>query len=244
MWQDSMKCDSTYINIQFHFLLVHSFEFVLNFHTAKMSERRCWYEDHDGHILTWLVAMWRDLLMCDSTRLSLSEPKVQYVAVCCSVLQCVAVCSLICDTTDLSLSEPKVQCVAVCSLICNSTDLSLSEPKVQCVAVCCGVLQCVAVCCSVLQCVAVCSLICNSTDLSLRTKRAVCCSVLRCVAQCVAVCCSVLQCAHWYVTRLIHILITFRAPASARRSRRVLTHIQRLERGGEACGYRLAGWCE
>jgi len=44
-----------------------------------------------------------------------------YDKVCCSVLQCVAVC---------------LQCVAVwCSVL-------------QCVAVCCSVLQCVAVCCS------------------------------------------------------------------------------------------------
>ena len=52
-----------------------------------------------------------------------------YVAMCFSVLQCVAVCC---------------QCVAVCCSV------------LQCVAVCCDMLQCVAVCCSVLQCVAVC----------------------------------------------------------------------------------------
>ena len=173
MWQDSMKCDSTYMNMQLHFLLVHSFGLVLNFHTAKMSERTCWYEDHDGHIFTWPVAMWHDLLMCDSTCLSLSQPKVQCVAVWCSVLQCVAVCSLICNSTDLSLSEPKVQCVAVCCSL------------LQCVAVCCRVLQCVAVCCSVLQCVSVCTLICDSTDLSLSEPKV---QVLRSVLQCVAVC--------------------------------------------------------
>ena len=47
---------------------------------------------------------------------------------CCSVLQCVALCVAVC-----------------CSVL-------------QCVAVCCSVLQCVAVCCSVLQCVVVCLL--------------------------------------------------------------------------------------
>ena len=51
------------------------------------------------------------------------------VAVCCSVLQCVAVC---------------VACVAVCCSV------------LQCVAVCCCVLQCGAAYCSVLQCCAVC----------------------------------------------------------------------------------------
>ena len=55
-----------------------------------------------------------------------------FVAVCCSVLQCVEVCCSV------------LQCVAVCSSM------------LQYVAVCCSVLQCVAVCCSVLQCVAVC----------------------------------------------------------------------------------------
>ena len=52
---------------------------------------------------------------------------MQCVAVCCSVLQCVAVASV--DVFDC-----EVQC-------------SVS----QCAAVCCSVLQCVAVCFSVLQ---------------------------------------------------------------------------------------------
>ena len=47
-----------------------------------------------------------------------------YVAVCCSVLQCVTVyCSVL-------------QCVEVCRSV------------LQCVAVCCSVLQCLGVCCS------------------------------------------------------------------------------------------------
>jgi len=45
-----------------------------------------------------------------------------YVAMCCSVLQCVVVCFSV------------LQCVAVCCSV------------LQCVAVCCSVLQCVAVC--------------------------------------------------------------------------------------------------
>ena len=47
---------------------------------------------------------------------------------CCSVLQCVAVC---------------------CSVLLESVQGDLR--RIQCVAVCCSVLQCVAVCCSVLQ---------------------------------------------------------------------------------------------
>ena len=54
------------------------------------------------------------------------------IAVCCSVLRCVAICC------------SGLQCVAICCSV------------MQCVAVCGSVLQCVAVCCSVLQCVAVC----------------------------------------------------------------------------------------
>ena len=95
---------------------------------------------------------------------------MQCFAVCCSVLQCVAV-----------------------HVFCNSQLTCLKDPA--CVAVCCSVLQCVlqcvAVCCSVLQCVAVCCSACImklTVDVPERAK--VCCSVL----QCVAVYCSVLQC--------------------------------------------------
>jgi len=51
--------------------------------------------------------------------------------VCCSVLQCAAVC-------------------------CSASSLLVQQSELKCVAVCCRVLQCVVVCCSVLQCVAVC----------------------------------------------------------------------------------------
>ena len=57
--------------------------------------------------------------------------------VCCSVLQCVAVC---CNVRQYGT------CLNTCVEI-----LSCSWA----IAVCCSVLQCVAVCCSVLQCVAV-----------------------------------------------------------------------------------------
>ena len=66
---------------------------------------------------------------------------------CCSVLQCVAVCCsvlLFADdyTWHISLHLP--------SVFIDGTCVSRSY-------MCCSVLQCVAVCCSVLQCVAVCS---------------------------------------------------------------------------------------
>ena len=61
-----------------------------------------------------------------------AESVSQCVAVCCSVLQCVAA------------DENEELWVRVrCSVL-------------QCIAVCCGVLQCVAVCCSALHYVAVC----------------------------------------------------------------------------------------
>ena len=83
-------------------------------------------------------------------------------AVCCSVLQCVAVC---CSVVQCSV----VQCVAVCCNVLKLLRCSLLQSFAefrsmlqcvgqcvgQCVAVCCSVLQCVAVCCSVLQCGAV-----------------------------------------------------------------------------------------
>ena len=98
---------------------------------------------------------------------------------CCSMLQCVAVCS-----------SPRVcivlQCVAVCCSHCTMfrcvavhNCLVLVRCSVlQCVAVCCNLLPRVAVCRSASQCAAVCP--------SASQYVAVCCSVL----QCVAVCCS------------------------------------------------------
>jgi len=92
-------------------------------------------------------------------------------AVCCSVLQCVAV------SVAMSSGQPKKR-QGLC------TPIAPIYSVLQCVAVCCSVLQCVAVYCSVLQCVSLrvveCLVVCV----------AVCCSVL----QCTAVCCSVLQC--------------------------------------------------
>jgi len=64
------------------------------------------------------------------------------VAVCCSVLQCVAVWC--------SVSRLKLQCVAMCCSVlqCVAVWCGVSRLKLQCVAVCCSVLQCVAVWCS------------------------------------------------------------------------------------------------
>ena len=62
------------------------------------------------------------------------------VAVCCSVLQCVAVIYPVLDCNPFKLVD-----VASLHQISNKA----------CVAVCCSVLQCLAVPCSALQCLAV-----------------------------------------------------------------------------------------
>ena len=66
---------------------------------------------------------------------------------CCSVLQCVSVCTVtpIVEEARKAFDGSMLQCVAVYFSV------------LQCGAMCCSVLQCVAVCCSVLQCVAVCT---------------------------------------------------------------------------------------
>jgi len=70
---------------------------------------------------------------------------LQYVAVYCSVLQCVAVCCSVCNSYVCAWLQPHM-----CDLIIVTIWRFWSGDT----WVCCSVLQCVAVCCSVLQCVA------------------------------------------------------------------------------------------
>ena len=73
------------------------------------------------------------------------------VCVCCSVLQCVAVCCRVCRVLRAPHWRPPLRH--------REVDVCCSVFTCVLVAVCCSVLQCVqcvAVCCSVLQCVAVC----------------------------------------------------------------------------------------
>jgi len=108
---------------------------------------------------------------------------LQCVAVCCSVLQCVAVLLQCCCST--------LQCVAV---RCHSCLSLLLLDVLEQLYPRCSMLQCAAACCSVLQCVVV---TCVSAFLYLIYSSkcilvAVCCSVLQCgcnIWQCVAVCC-------------------------------------------------------
>jgi len=118
---------------------------------------------------------------------------LQGVAVCCSMLQCVAGCCRVLQRhmTLLSVSGPSENDYEVVSTLCVAGYCRV----LQCVAVCCSVLQHVVVCCRVLQCVAA------SHDAAERLRAfrerlqgsqyVVCCRVL----QGVAVCCRMVQCA-------------------------------------------------
>jgi len=86
---------------------------------------------------------------------------LQCVAVCCSVLQGVAVrCSALqcvkCVAVCCSMLQCRPQRCAISPGLDSSSSASYHTSVLQCVAACCTVLQCVALCCSVLQCVAVC----------------------------------------------------------------------------------------
>ena len=107
------------------------------------------------------------------------------VAMCCSVLQCIAVyCSV------LQCGCSVLQSVVTCLGCCNQ----FNECHYIYTRVCCSV----AMCCSVSQCVFTCSEFLRSIS---RMRPFVLESLLQCVAvccnalQCVVVCCSVLQCA-------------------------------------------------
>ena len=70
---------------------------------------------------------------------------MQCVAVCCSVLQCVAV--------RMKRNCPKIKAPVFDAVCCSVLQwVAVGCRVLQCVAVCCSVLQCV---CSVLQCAAV-----------------------------------------------------------------------------------------
>jgi len=123
---------------------------------------------------------------------------LQCVAVCCSVLQCVADSH---STVPLHLrSKSVLQWIAVRYSVSQRmfSYATLCCSEWQCAAVCCRLLQCVAVCCNVLQCVATCCSVlqCAATLYSVlqffvfpAATTAVCRSVL----QCYAVCCSSLS---------------------------------------------------
>ena len=124
------------------------------------------------------------------------------VAVCCSVLQYVALrCHTHVSVAHAALSQcvavgcSVLQCVAVC---CTALPHSCECGSCRPVAVCCSVLHCVAQRChthvsvahaALLQCVALCcTALPHSCECGSCRPVAVCCTVL----QCVAVCCTAL----------------------------------------------------
>ena len=94
---------------------------------------------------------------------------MQCLAVCCSVLQCLAVLfpGLYLCTHVSGVFQGVVVCCSVPQRVAmwygvlhfdmwGALPFEAYVSVLQCVAVCCSVLQCVAVCSSVFQCVAVC----------------------------------------------------------------------------------------
>jgi len=128
---------------------------------------------------------------------------LQYVAVCSSVFQCVAVYIVV----DMFVNEPTgtYVCVAVCCSVlycCSVLRLTISwivqlvrANVLQCVAVCRSVSQCVAVCCSVLQYIAVDKFVDEPTGTCVRDLCMygsidvwMCVSVYACMHSCMYVC--------------------------------------------------------
>jgi len=183
---------------------------------ANLNESCPEYEWAILHV--WMHQVWMHHAHCKESHLHSSV--LRRVAVCCSVLQCVAACVLRCAYWSTLLCCSVLQRVAVfCRL--------LQYGALQCVVEHWSSLQCIAVHFSVLHCVAVwCCVhieayykkthqsISSSTFFGKAVKIsccsmwqcvAVCCSVLQCIAVCCSVwlfawavatvCCSALQCA-------------------------------------------------
>ena len=85
---------------------------------------------------------------------------------CCSVLQCVAVC---CSVLQRHSRYNASQYIPDIERILRRYILE-DIGVLQCVAVCYSVLQCVAVCCGMLQCVAVCCRVTVDTLMHSRHK--------------------------------------------------------------------------
>jgi len=142
-------------------------------------------------------------MTCEHLWTVASAGVLQYIAVCCSTLLCVAVCHSCGVLQCAAVCCSVLQCVAMC---CNGPNnmhivvdndecrffavsrVCCSVPQLQGGAECCGVWQCGAcgaVWCSVLQRVAE---FCNGCMTCARLWTV----MISCVMQCVAVCCSVM----------------------------------------------------
>ena len=123
---------------------------------------------------------------------------LQYVAVCCSVMQCYDTDSKrklnTYEKRPMKETYPKVPFF----LFCSSSVARLA--RYDAYEACCGLLQRVAACCNVLKCVSLSHTLLDMTQIK---RVAACCSVLQRVVvccgvlQCVAVCCSVARLARY-----------------------------------------------
>ena len=131
-----------------------------------------------------LIRVLQCIAVCCSGKSSLPAQRANTyslcVAVCCIMMQCVAVESLLSLRNELTPILRVLQCVALCCSMLQWRVFSTCATSSHPFFVCCSVLQCVAVHCSALQCVAVKSLLHLRNELT---------PILR-VLQCIAVCCS------------------------------------------------------
>jgi len=153
--------------------------------TPQYTEAHCnaWLRGratHRSHLLQCVV-------MCCSLRIGRQvwSTCFELVLMCCSVLQCIAVCLSVCIASIHVLQPHVLQRVAAC---------------------CCHVLQRVAACCSVLQCIAVCLSVCIASihvlqPHVLQRVVAMCCSVLQRVAvACLSICVDTYNTHTTYIT--------------------------------------------
>jgi len=139
--------------------------------------------------------------MCCSVHVAVCYSVLHCVAFCCSVLHCVAVCCSVlqcvylCWRLRVVAIISKSQCVAVCVLHVLAVYCIVFNrlySVLQCIASSRRALQCLAVSCSVLQCLVVSCSVLQYVHLCWRFRVVAIISALQCNSVCVAVCCSVL----------------------------------------------------
>ena len=105
-------------------------------------------------------------------------PEVLKQKVCCSVLQCVAVCCFAPGVLKQKVCCSVFQCVSVCCRVLLGSRIAQAKGVLQVVELCCRVLQCVAVCCSVMLGIRSARISANPTPMQCKGYR---CEWIRCV---------------------------------------------------------------